>query len=343
MGQLPPYAAEIAAQVERVASSSAGVDEQVAELFTVLRRLVPYEAGALQVLDPERYGLETVCAVGYDEAIMEHLHSPEHYQDVEQLGLGPDRGPVLVRDALVTAPEICSWTEHFAPAGFQDGIGVALFSQDGRQVGALGLHTEATEHPTDEARDFLGLLAPLIAEAVDPMRSVAALSTVVTAAVAGVVLTRGGDVLPLPGLPDHPQLRPGSAVLAAAAESLAEEEPHAAFLCHGDPEVGDRGFARITVLACPQHVPAYLRAVVLLSPPGELRGLTRRELEILGLLIDGCSNRRIANTLVIAPRTVAAHVEHILAKLAAPSRTLAAVRAFRQGLYLPRSLTRSRR
>jgi DNA-binding CsgD family transcriptional regulator len=37
---------------------------------------------------------------------------------------------------------------------------------------------------------------------------------------------------------------------------------------------------------------------------------------------------------------VAAHVEHILAKLSAPTRTLAAVRALRLGLYVPPALTR---
>jgi hypothetical protein len=37
----------------------------------------------------------------------------------------------------------------------------------------------------------------------------------------------------------------------------------------------------------------------------------------------------------VAPRTVAAHVEHVLVKLEAPSRTLAAVRAEREGLYVP--------
>ena len=67
----------------------------------------------------------------------------------------------------------------------------------------------------------------------------------------------------------------------------------------------------------------------------DLRGLTPRELEVLGLLIDGCSNQQIARALVVAPRTVAAHLEHILVKLDATTRTLAAVRAEREGLYVP--------
>jgi DNA-binding CsgD family transcriptional regulator len=70
---------------------------------------------------------------------------------------------------------------------------------------------------------------------------------------------------------------------------------------------------------------------VLLSPPGDLCGLTRQELAILGLLVEGWPNRRIATALFITGRTVAAHIEHILAKLGTPTRTLAAVRALRLG------------
>jgi DNA-binding NarL/FixJ family response regulator len=59
------------------------------------------------------------------------------------------------------------------------------------------------------------------------------------------------------------------------------------------------------------------------------------ELVVLGLLVDGRSNREIACALVVALRTVAAHIEHILVKLVTPTRTLAAVRAEEAGLYVP--------
>jgi DNA-binding NarL/FixJ family response regulator len=91
----------------------------------------------------------------------------------------------------------------------------------------------------------------------------------------------------------------------------------------------------VTVLAGPGEAPASVLGMVVLSPVTDLRGLTPRELEVLGLLVEGCSNQQIARALVVAPRTVAAHLEHVLAKLDAPSRTLAAVRAEREGLYVP--------
>jgi predicted ATPase/DNA-binding CsgD family transcriptional regulator len=53
------------------------------------------------------------------------------------------------------------------------------------------------------------------------------------------------------------------------------------------------------------------------------RGLTRREREVLRLLVDGRSNREIASALSISPRTVGKHVEGILAKLGVESRTAA--------------------
>jgi DNA-binding NarL/FixJ family response regulator len=72
----------------------------------------------------------------------------------------------------------------------------------------------------------------------------------------------------------------------------------------------------------------------------DLHGLTPRELEVLGLLVEGWPNHAIAADLGITDRTVAAHVEHIVAKLGAPSRTLAAVSAWRRGLFVPRMLHR---
>jgi DNA-binding CsgD family transcriptional regulator len=48
--------------------------------------------------------------------------------------------------------------------------------------------------------------------------------------------------------------------------------------------------------------------------------LTRRELEIAGLIAQGLSNRDIAEGLVLSPRTVEAHVQHLLAKLGFTSR-----------------------
>ncbi len=60
--------------------------------------------------------------------------------------------------------------------------------------------------------------------------------------------------------------------------------------------------------------------------------LTERELEVLQLIVDGCSNAVIAEKLYITVGTVKTHVRNILNKLCADDRTQAAVRALRSGL-----------
>jgi DNA-binding NarL/FixJ family response regulator len=60
--------------------------------------------------------------------------------------------------------------------------------------------------------------------------------------------------------------------------------------------------------------------------------LTERELEVLQLIVEGCSNAIIAERLFITVGTVKTHVRNILNKLCADDRTQAAVLALRAGL-----------
>ncbi len=60
--------------------------------------------------------------------------------------------------------------------------------------------------------------------------------------------------------------------------------------------------------------------------------LTPRELEVLGLLAEGLANKGIAQRLGISERTAKFHVESILGKLGAESRSEAIVLAARRGL-----------
>jgi DNA-binding NarL/FixJ family response regulator len=60
--------------------------------------------------------------------------------------------------------------------------------------------------------------------------------------------------------------------------------------------------------------------------------LTPRELEVLTLLVDGLGQPEIADRLVISPKTVATHIQHILEKLGVHSRAQAVAAAHRFGL-----------
>jgi len=71
-----------------------------------------------------------------------------------------------------------------------------------------------------------------------------------------------------------------------------------------------------------------------IGPPARrtLAGLTPRELEVLGLLVEGRSNRQIAEQLFISGKTASVHVTNLLAKLGVHSRLEAAAVARRLGV-----------
>lgn len=72
------------------------------------------------------------------------------------------------------------------------------------------------------------------------------------------------------------------------------------------------------------------------EPPAEAPAetLTPRELEVLQLLAEGLPNKTIARQLSISEHTVKFHINAIMSKLGAQSRTEAVVRATRLGLII---------
>lgn len=65
-----------------------------------------------------------------------------------------------------------------------------------------------------------------------------------------------------------------------------------------------------------------------------LDALTARERQVIELLVQGLSNRRIADVLAISEHTAKFHVNSIMSKLGASTRTEAVVEALRRGLVL---------
>lgn len=61
-------------------------------------------------------------------------------------------------------------------------------------------------------------------------------------------------------------------------------------------------------------------------------GLSEREVEVLGLLVEGCANKVVARRLGISPNTVKTHVARVFEKLKVASRTQAIARARELGI-----------
>jgi DNA-binding NarL/FixJ family response regulator len=60
--------------------------------------------------------------------------------------------------------------------------------------------------------------------------------------------------------------------------------------------------------------------------------LSRRETEVMRLIVDGLSNKQISRELVLSERTVKNHISNIYSKLNVKARTQAAVHAYRNGI-----------
>jgi DNA-binding response OmpR family regulator len=99
----------------------------------------------------------------------------------------------------------------------------------------------------------------------------------------------------------------------------------------GKPLAADELVARARGLARRTGAYDHLKA------PALRAGLTARELEVLQLLAEGLDQHSISRRLVVSPRTVGKHIEHILAKLPARSRAEAVAIAYKQGLHAPPS------
>jgi DNA-binding CsgD family transcriptional regulator len=327
-----------AAQLElsEVAALPEPLGRQRAEaLVTALRLLLSFDGAWIALADPHRSSCPSLAGVDLDESTVAYLSGPRTARDIEVTGINRSGPPLRPSDLSCPAAELPTWAECLIPGRYHETLAVGL-APGGRHVGFLALLSGNTSPPSPEQLRRLQRLTPVLAHAVDPMRSLLAAARLVQGATAGVILREDGRLEPLPGLGHHPLLAPDSPALDAARAAVAAGHVYTSFLWPMGGRHAPGGHARITAMARTDDVPSDLTGMALVSRPGDLRHLTPRELEVLGLLIDGSSNAEIAKALVVAQRTVAAHLEHILAKMSAATRTLAAVRAAREGLYVPR-------
>lgn len=71
------------------------------------------------------------------------------------------------------------------------------------------------------------------------------------------------------------------------------------------------------------------------GPAEPVEPLTPREREVLELVAQGCTNRMVAEKLVLSVGTVRVHVQHILKKFGVSDRTRAAVLGVELGVIPP--------
>jgi hypothetical protein len=334
-----PALVRLQEELADVGAMAAGLDQRAEAVLEVLGRILPFDSGWLAVRDPERRRHVPLATTGTADPLRRYFESPGADAELEHLGLNSAQPPVLASELPAPLTEICAWGDYLLPAGFRGGLAGALFSSTGRHVGFVSLLAEDPARPDPGDRQILAEVTRVIADDLDRTQEIARISTIVGAAEAGVVLTRGGDALPLPGLPDDRLLAPDSPILAAATHELSAGGPYTAFLAPVAGPDGER-LARVTALDCTVPELDHLSAAVLLSAPGDLRGLTSLHLRLLGHLVAGTTEvPALAAALGLDPRSTTEALRRAQVALDAPGVTAAATRALRTGLRIPPALS----
>ncbi len=135
------------------------------------------------------------------------------------------------------------------------------------------------------------------------------------------------------------QLGLGARLLGAADayHAMTENRPHRPALTPAEAasqlldEVDAGRFTRV-------EVDAVLDAAGQVSRPPRVSrpaGLTEREVDVLALIARGRTNKEVASVLVISPKTVGHHIEHIYTKAGVTTRAGATLFAMEHGLLSP--------
>lgn len=302
------------------ASGGAGGREAAAAVIEELRAITPIAAAAIDEWHPVANAIRPLVTSGYSEAVTAHLSGPGFLVDdsgYQKLVNNPRRHALSWGD-VVNYTESRSVLEVFKPAGFSGGATARLMTRDGRYTGNLHFSTANDSSLPNGVMEALHWAAPAIANAIDLSRS---WRTLVEAMEEGdlAVLVVGQSVHQIPGLPLLPIVPEPETI--RLIEQTASGGATTAWLW------GERGqWYRLRVCAVRGGCLVWGRAI---EVPHQLTG---RELAVLTLLAQGLANTSIARRLGISERTTAHHIEHLMAKLEAPNRAAAAVRAVEEGL-----------
>lgn len=322
----------VAMSADNATSSSdldAEMSERAQDAVRLLHELVPSSAYALCSWNPlsGSHIHREIVSSGYSADFLKYVNDPFIKED-PAFRLLYSRAPHALRwrdlanDWNLDFAGTRTAQEFLIPHGFREGTTFCLRRRDGRYTGSLHVSWTAAAAASDEYRGMLERFRPVLAAACDILGTPRIVASALAPNAHAVLFSADGRVSALPA---HP-----------VGSALAEESPLRALLtgltrrrrrflwadhdgdCH-----------RVTVTPCAGDISVATEERV----PWPY-GLTKRELQILHLVAEGCTNPEIASVLFISPRTASTHVEHLLAKTGCSSRAQLASTAAEEGLML---------
>ena len=318
------------AEMVQIAVGAGSVEQRADALLGSLRGVIPYAAAWIGVRDPESRRHRRVGSDGDTDALARYFALPDADDEVEALGLNRFQPPVPASALPVPLDATRAWGDYLLPAGFNDGVAMALFTDDGRHLGFLSLLTQS-KHRIASYSGLLAGLRPIIATALDRLPSFAAAAQLTGDAVGGVVITRAGRGVRIPGLPTHPLLVEGSPALTVACRFVRARGTVSTFL---SPWAG--GLLRVSVLDCRDETADHLCSLVLVRPAGDASHFRASDLRLLGALVEGWDDERIRAWMGVSDPS--GYARELTRYLALPSTEALVRHAAREGLYLPSEL-----
>jgi hypothetical protein len=150
-------------------------------------------------------------------------------------------------------------------------------------------------------------------------------------ALGGIVITRAGRALRIPGVPAHPLVAEGTAAFDLARRQVSVPGTVTSFL---SPWAGE--LLRVTMHDCRDDTTDHLRTLVLVLPAGDAMDLGLSDLQLLGALVEGWDDNRIRAGLGLT--NPSDHAARLARDLGLPAPEALVQHAARVGLYLPPSL-----
>lgn len=323
-----PDSLSLTLKLVTAAHGSSSLSQLAADVVGVVAEHIATTGSALTVYDPVSEHHTVLCSSGFDAAVTSFLASPGFLRDdvgYRVLVEHPSFHAICWREIEGDYEQTVSPVGVFKPSGIFGGASVRLTTPDGRYTGDLHIGTTDPSLPDASCMTALRHAAQLLATATDISRRLGQLlndPSAVDEERPAAIVNHRGEVFAIPG----------RQVPRVVAEDLSFTARIVMW--------------RNTGAAVPATFRHYFDAhwwrvrlvpvatgTIIEAECGDLpHGLTPRGIDILTLLSLGLHNTVIARRLDIAERTCAHHVETVMAKLGACSRTAAASMAIDEGL-----------
>ncbi|GAA4512510.1 hypothetical protein GCM10023159_18050 [Brevibacterium yomogidense] len=294
---------------QAAARPAVDIKTRASDVVDELKGVVGYAGALLARWDPTRSHHLPLAVSRYEDSVAEAVVSGAYVSDPKWHKMQQRRSPVRWIDVPGQSSSPF-FRDVLRPHGLYEGLTVPLYSPTS-YVGMLALNVDSYTPPSEDVVALLEACVPSLSALVE------------SAGQGGLLIASDGTV---GGYVDGEV--PDGLIDAAQGLVRSGRSPSKFMVKGTGRTVFPAEIVPCGAAAESQHLVSWRRG----SLP---YGLSARELDVVSGLVAGLSNREISARHGISHRTVSTHVERILHKFSASSRTAVASIAIGEGIYVP--------